>query len=42
VTPDYVGELKKAGFDNLKVEELVELRSQGVKPSLLQRLRGRQ
>jgi hypothetical protein len=42
VTPDYVRELKAAGFDKLTPEELVTLRSQGVSARLLKSLRARQ
>jgi hypothetical protein len=41
VTPEYVRELKEAGFDKLTAEQLVELRSQGVSPRLLKSLGGR-
>jgi hypothetical protein len=36
-----VRELKEAGFEKLTVQELVELRSQGVSPRLLKNLRAR-
>jgi hypothetical protein len=41
VSPDYVRELKEAGFDKLTAEELVKLRSDGVSARLLKKLRTR-
>jgi hypothetical protein len=41
VTPDYVRELKEAGFDKLTPDELVKLRNDGVSARLLKKLRAR-
>jgi hypothetical protein len=42
VTPEYVRELKEAGFEEVAPEKLIEMRSLGLTGERLKRLRSQQ